>query len=448
MRQITYAFWSFTALLVGLWALAEPLRGNGFFALRGSMIQLSGVLAIGYMSVAMILAMRPHLPEQWLGGLDKMYRLHKWLGIAGFVLAVTHWLWAKAPKWALSLGLLERGTRSPRAPVDNVMEQFLRSLRGTAESLGEWALYGSVVLIIIALVRWIPYRFFYKVHRLLAAFFLVLAFHAIVLSRFSYWTTPLGLLMGALLVYGAYAAVLALLGRIGAGRRVTGHITRLHYYPELHTLEAEIDIPHGWLGHRAGQFAFVSGDPSEGPHPFTIASAWDPADRRMKFLARELGDFTRTLRDRRHVGEEVVVEGPYGCFTFDDAQPVQIWVAGGIGVTPFIARLHEIALERRSRTGQSPQKEIHLFHATSDDSAEGEAKLRADAATAGVTLHRHDEWQGRLTGDHIRAMVPRWRDASIWFCGPTGLGDTLQRDLASHGFDTERRFHRELFEMR
>ena len=54
---------------------------------------------------------------------------------------------------------------------------------------------------------------------------------------------------------------------------------------------------------------------------------------------------------------------------------------------------------------------------------------------------------GRLDGEHIRAKVPDWADASIWFCGPPAFGQALRSDFEAHGLPTER-FHQELFEMR
>lgn len=103
------------------------------------MVQLSGILAIGCMSLAMILALRPRWPERWLGGLDKMYRLHKWLGIGGLVLAIAHWLWAQGPKWAVQLGWLERPCRGPRPVPESWLEQVFAGWRQVAEGVGEWA---------------------------------------------------------------------------------------------------------------------------------------------------------------------------------------------------------------------------------------------------------------------------------------------------------------------
>ncbi|MBK5144090.1 hypothetical protein I2494_10230 [Budviciaceae bacterium BWR-B9] len=52
-----------------------------FFFWRRQIILLTGILSFGYMSAAMLLAVRPTWLEKWLNGLDKMYRLHKYLGI-------------------------------------------------------------------------------------------------------------------------------------------------------------------------------------------------------------------------------------------------------------------------------------------------------------------------------------------------------------------------------
>jgi predicted ferric reductase len=448
---IKIAFWGGFALLAGLWLIADPLalRPAGFFPLRGSMVQLSGVLAMGCMSLAMILALRPHWPERWLGGLDKMYRLHKWLGIGGLVLGIVHWLWAQAPKWAVGFGWLERPSRGPRPPIDNALQQVLSTQRGIAESIGEWAFYAVVLLIALALIQRVPYRFFYKTHRLLAVVYLVLVFHTVVLLQFSSWTTPLGLLMAAMLAGGTVAAIIVLLRRVGAGRKVDGTITRLHYFPELRVLEGEIDLPKGWPGHEAGQFAFLTTRETEGAHPFTIASAWNSIEHRLTFVTKELGDYTRRLPEMLHIGRPVKVEGPYGCFTFDDDRPRQVWIGAGIGITPFIARMKELAMRRQAVPTKARSQAIDLFHTTADYSEEAIAKLRADAEAANVNLHvLYDARDGLLTGGRIRAAVPDWQEASIWFCGPSGFGSAIRQDFAGQGMNVAKRFHQELFAMR
>ncbi|MGD9597735.1 MAG: ferric reductase-like transmembrane domain-containing protein [Steroidobacteraceae bacterium] len=450
MQNIKRAFWGLFLLLSVLWLVLEPavFQPRGFFPLRGKLVQYSGILAMGAMSVAMILALRPRWPERRLGGLDKMYRLHKWLGIAALVVGVVHWLWSKGPKWAVGAGWLERPARGARHVPDNPLAQFFTSVRGTAEGLGEWAFYAVVLLLALALVKRFPYRLFFKTHRLLAVTYLVLAFHAVALIEFRYWRSPLGVAMALLLAAGSYAAVIVLLRRVGAGRQVRGRIASLQYYPGVRTLATEIDLSQGWPGHRPGQFAFATSDAAEGAHPYTIASGWNEQDRRILFVTKELGDHTGALRQKLRVGQEVKIEGPYGCFDFDNGRPRQIWIGGGIGITPFIAGMKHLAQQRRAHPDR-PAPAIDLFHTTADFDQAAIDRLQADAADARIRLHvLLDARDGLLTGERVRAAVPEWREASIWFCGPVAFGTALRKDFAAHGLPVAKRFHQELFAMR
>jgi predicted ferric reductase len=274
-------------------------------------------------------------------------------------------------------------------------------------------------------------------------------FHCAVLLNFDDWVSPLGVVMAVLLAASTYSAVIVLMRRVGVRRQASGRIVSLHYYPGVHVLETEIELPHGWPGHKPGQFAFATSDSTEGAHPYTIASGWDDKTRRITFITKELGDHTRQLRERLHLGQEVKVEGPYGCFDFDDGRFRQIWIGGGIGITPFIARMKHMALERQARTDAFRPPQIDLFHSTADVDETAIARLTADAATAGIRLHvLIDARDGRLSGERIRTAVPEWRDASIWFCGPAGFGAALRRDFSAQGLPVEDRFHQELFAMR
>ncbi len=452
MRNIKLSFGALLAVPIVLWAIAETelLATSSFLQIRSMAVQLTGVVAISCMSVAMMLALRPRWPEHWLGGLDKMYRLHKWLGIAALVASVTHWAWTQAPKWASGLGLIERGSRPSGGPaITDPVEALLGGLRGPAESVGEWAFYAFALLVVLALVRYFPYRLFFKTHRLLAVAYLVLVFHTVVLTRYDYWTTPLGVFLALMLGGGTVASVMLLTRLAGIRRRVVGRIDRLHYYPGVRALEVDIAVAPGWPGHTAGQFAFVMSDPSEGPHPYTIASSWHATSKTITFIAKELGDHTEHLRDKLRIGQEVRVEGPYGCFTFDDDSAGQIWVGGGIGITPFIARMRELALRNSSAQSPPDGQTVDLFHTTSDVDEEALGKLAADATAANVRLHvMVDAQDGRLTGAHLRSGVDGWATKSIWFCGPPDFGAALRKDLADHGFPVGRRFHQELFAMR
>lgn len=448
LRNIKSTLWGLLAGLTALWLWANlPFPDTlSVMSARALAVQYSGVIGIGVMSVAMILAVRPVWAEPWLGGLDKSYRLHKWLGIAGLVAAVGHWVAVNAPKWAVTLGLMAAPERRARPPAGDIaevvsIESVLNGLRGSAEGLGEWAFYFAVLLIALALIKLFPYRLFAKTHLFIAVVYLVLVFHSVVLMDFTAWTQPLGFAMGLLLIAGTVSAVIVLTRQVGRARKVEGIVTMQHSIPEMNVLETTIRFEKGWPGHKPGQFAFVTFDKKEGAHPFTIASAWDARDPRIMVISKGLGDYTMKLPEQVSLCSAATVEGPYGAFTFDDAASHQIWIGAGIGITPFIARLKHLAMNPDGKT-------VDLIHCVPEISDEAKALLEADVAEAGVNLHlMRDRDDGLLTGARLREMLPDWSKASIWFCGPVAFGEALRRDLVAHGLRPAN-FHQELFSMR
>lgn len=294
----------------------------------------------------------------------------------------------------------------------------------------------------LALIRQFPYRWFAKTHNWLAVLYLPLAFHTVVLLRFGYWRAPVGVVVVVLLAAGIVSVVRVLGGHVGRQCKVEGRIASLTWYPELRVLQTAIDLRPGWPGHASGQFAFVTSDRSEGAHPYTIASAWNPRVPRVVFLTKELGDHTSRLKDRLREGMPVTVEGPYGCFTFADQRAHQIWIGAGIGITPFVARMKELAQHRDRR------HRIDLFHSTADFSQKAIDQLVADAKAAEVQLHLLvDAKHGRLNGERVRTAIPDWASASVWFCGPPAFGEAVRDDLVAHGLDSAD-FHQELFQLR
>ena len=462
MRAIKLTLVLSLLLVALLWALADSrLWGaSSPYTVRAALIQLSGLLALACMSLALVLAARPRWPERPLGGLDKMYRLHKWLGIGALFFSLLHWLFKNGFRPAIQWGWFEPGARPPRQPPVDVVDTFLHRWRHDAEALGEWAFYGVVVLVVLALLRFFPYRLFYKTHRIIAALFLVLVAHAVVLLDYGYWTQPVGWLAAALMAAGSVAAVLLLLRASNAGRQVWAKVVGLTHFPGVESLEIDLETSPGWPGHRPGQFVFAMSNASEGPHPYTIASAWKPHAARITIIAKALGDHTRRLPQTLKPGQAVRIEGPYGDFTFDDGMPRQIWVAGGIGITPFLARMDALADAKANADASAngngngnfhpaTPPAIDLIHVTTEVDDAALARLRARAEAAGVRLHLLIRARdGRLNGERMRALVPAWREASLWFCGPSALGEALRKDLAAHGFPVARHFHFELYRMR
>jgi predicted ferric reductase len=442
MHRVKIAWAGVLASLAALWlATAMPLPpAPDVFALRDLAITASGVIAIGVMGVCLVLATRPMWLEPWIGGLDKMYRLHKWLGVTALVVAVAHWLFTQSAGWAVGLGWLVRPARVRPAAPDSPVLLLLGRLREAAEGVGEWAFYAAVLLIALALFKRFPYRLFFKTHRLIALAWVALVFHTVVLFPPGYWPSALGPVLALLLAGGSVAAAVVLLRRVGTSRRVVGVVNAVTHHGAAGVLEVAIRFTGRWPGHRAGQFAFATFDAAEGAHPFTISSAW-MGDGRALLLIRNLGDYTARLPASLEAGDAVTLEGPYGAFDFAGAETRQIWVAGGIGITPFIARMGELA-------AAPDGKPVALFYSTGALEAQAGSRLAVLARNAGVTLHVLQDSMGeRLDAARVRRMVPDWRAAGLWFCGPAGFGSDLRRQFRVAGMAAAN-FHQELFELR
>lgn len=443
MKYIKLTYAGLFVGLTALWLLANDFStGNysRFWPLRSDMVHFSGVLGMGAMCLAVLLAARPVRLEPFFDGLDKTYRLHKWLGIAALVLGIFHWGWAQIPKWLVGFDWLERPARRGADQVRSGLSGWVHDQRGLAETIGEWAFYAAVLLIALALIKRFPYRWFFKTHRLLALVFLFLVVHSALLVPTYYWTTPLGPVMAVLLLGGALAACMSLTRQVGRKHKVVGHIEELTYHKDNRVLRVGIGLDGAWPGHEAGQFAFVTFDRKEGPHPFSLSSAWR-SDGKLAFSIKGLGDYTRTLPQTLNVGDPVTVEGPYGCFDFKGRKPGQIWVAGGIGIAPFIGRLQALA-----ETGGG--RDVDLFYSTSAPDQVFIGKIRQLAERARVRLHvLVTSEDGRLTPERLRQLAPQWKRSDIWFCGPAAFGSDLRDDLVARGLSPQD-YHQELFDMR
>lgn len=421
------------------WWLSPTLAGaNLAWVVRQQGLYLSGLLSVAFMSLSMVLATRPAWLERPLGGLDRIYRLHKWAGILAVGLAAVHWLVEMSDD--VLKALVGREGRVPKQHFSGLLD----AMRSLAEDMGEWAVYALLAMLVLTLWKRFPYRPWRHLHRAMPALYLMVALHAVLLAPSTYWQQPVGALMGLLLAGGVVGVVLSLGGWIGRGRQMAGEIVAVHSR-EGGTTEVRCRVQGEWPGHRAGQFAFVSFDRAEGQHPFTIASA-DRGDHTLCFQIKGLGDYTSVLGRQLRVGQAVQIEGPYGRFDLAhrDLSARQIWVAGGIGVTPFLAWLESLQAQPHS----APEVELH--YCTRDrDSDPFVPRLQAlCAALPAVRLQVHGALQGQvLQPATLQASLRGSQRAELWFCGPQGLAQALRTGLAQ-AWPGRLRMHQEAFEMR
>jgi predicted ferric reductase len=178
--------------------------------IRQEALYLSGLLSIALMSLAMLLSTRPAWLETPLGGMDRVYRTHKWAGILAVSFAIVHWLVEEVVGDILK-AMVGREGRIPKEQFTG----FLEVMRDLAKDMGEWAFYLVLAMLFITLWKRIPYKPWRVVHQAMPVLYLMLALHAAMLAPVDYWTQPVGMLMGLLGAAGIYGALYSLVGRIG-----------------------------------------------------------------------------------------------------------------------------------------------------------------------------------------------------------------------------------------
>jgi predicted ferric reductase len=202
---------------------------------------------------------------------------------------------------------------------------------------------------------------------------------------------------------------------------------------DTHTLALE---PVGHRGFRfdPGQFAWIklAGSPwTLEEHPFSFASSAERTDR-IEFGIKELGDFTAAIRDVPP-GTLAYVDGPHGAFTIDRYPAAgYVFVAGGVGITPFLSILQTMA-------DRGDPRPITLIYADKvwDDVAYRDTldalRDRLDLDIVYVLEEPPAGWTGEagfVTAELLERRLPKDRfTRDYMICGPPAMNDIVHAAL-------------------
>ncbi|MBL9210857.1 MAG: ferric reductase-like transmembrane domain-containing protein [Opitutaceae bacterium] len=215
------------------------------------------------------------------------------------------------------------------------------------------------------------------------------------------------------------------------------------------TLEPE---GHPVLRFRPGQFAWVTLGTSPfraREHPFSFSgSAAD--SRRLQFTIKELGDFTRTIKEVTP-GTIAYVDGPHGVFSTDHfpSSPGFVFVAGGVGIAPVMSMLRTLA----DRGDRRPLLLIHGCRSWDDCLFREEVQELQSRLTLSVFQVLQEPppgWSGGvgvLSEEVIGPRLAPLTASQVFFlCGPKPMADAVQQTLRRRGVPLGR-IQTELFDM-
>lgn len=423
VRQSKSLVW-LLALLPGLMALLF-LRAPDFASV-GSVLnalgRLTGIWGMALLLLAAALCCRVPGFDRPFGGLTKLWQLHHQLGAIAFLLLLAHPLLLAFSAAQISLGAAVTTLFSSQASIIWGWIALLALMVFMAPSFG---FFGEP-----------DYQRWKGLHRLSAVSVVLALVHTFMLNR----TLPDTL---AVLVWGLWA--LLALGAISYrwlfsrwGGRLRYRVARVER-PANNVVELSLTPLERSLRYRAGQFVYLTPhdpalDAGRGEeHPYTLSSA--PDEPWVRIAIKDLGDASRALQNLTP-DSEVTLEGPYG--DFFPGSPVEpepeLWIAGGIGITPFLGRLRHCA-----STGEP--LEAQLIYCVQDETrALFEQELQAlMAALPQSQLNLHLFYrEGPLDRAFIERVCPDAARRRSYICGPMPLIVSAQRHLSTIGVPSDR----------
>ena len=419
------------AIPIALWAGSAPLdsRFDGDFRALTSLAVVCALAGTSAFALNLVLGARLRPVERLFGGLERMYLVHRVNGQTAFTLLLAH----------VVLILASRATISGSTALD-----LLRPGAGWTVFAGVLAFSAMLVAIVVTLFVRVGHELFVYVQRSFGVVFLGAAYHVFTTNGALGDSAVLNVYMASLATLGIAAFVYrSVLGSFLVRRRNyrVASVNRLDEFVTEVVMEPR-DRP---LEHKPGQFLFVNfREPFSEQfrpflrnqfHPFSITSA--PGERVLRITVKAVGDYTRALRTLE-ADAEAVVEGPYGSFSSDVPNDRQIWIAGGIGVTPFLSMA-------RSLNGHAPDIDFY-YCVEHPPEAHFLDELRAIASEREgfrLTVVPRDT-DGFLTAERLARKHDDLGSADVLVCGPPAMIDSLRSQLADRGVARER-FHAEEF---
>lgn len=190
------------------------------------------------------------------------------------------------------------------------------------------------------------------------------------------------------------------------------------YYFELPTKNYE------WL---AGQYTSImfqsSEDTHDNKHWFTIASA--PETRQIQITTRSnTASFFKNKLESLQGGSSVYIANAEGDFVWQESQLPKLFIAGGIGITPF----HSIL---ESRCLNKLDSQVHLVYVNRDDEYVFKDNLETyQDAMPGLKI---SYLKGQITKDLITNVEPNLYNSLVYLSGPEPMVESVGSELLSTG---------------
>ncbi len=383
--------------------------------------EMCGTEAVLLLTCCLVLATLLTPIERAFGGIDRVAVWHKRVAVAAVLLLLPHlaFVASSSDPYATTVG----------------------------SALGSLALLGLVVLAVWALapklraarvpgpirqLARVSYEKWLTAHRLTGLFVIAAVAHGAIVDPVFHRSTTL---RAVFLVVGGIG-IAAYLYREFLAR----YVIPIHDYvvadvqrPNTLTVDVSLEPAGAPLVFKPGQFVVLAfgGVGAWQRHPFSVSSA--PSQRRLEVSIKASGDYTRAVHEWLEAGIPARVAGPFGGFDFSRGGQDQIWIAGGIGVTPFLSWIRSL--------DDAFDRSVDFFYSVAHKADALSLDEFDTAAAAHPTFRVHfveTDQDGFLTA--ATAMTGRAAGAGVWvyMCGPTAMTTALAEGFRSLGIPASR----------
>ena len=411
-------------LTILVWLIFPPVNDGRENFVRQYAGEVIGSVNIVLMAWSLFISTRPKWMEQFFGGLDKMYIAHRRTSVTALLLIFVHVLTVpiSLTGWVLGnyravfaftgISAIALVSLSPRIPL-------LSTLTGGT------------------------YEGWKKLKRFIGIFFIAGFIHSLTIKN------PLDAFIAinwvqVFFIIGAVSYLYTELFGWFFGKYVPYTVEAIDH-PTNFTTEVVMRAKGTPIKkHRAGQFLFVrfpNDDVLNESHPFTISSA--PHEDVLRVTIKTNGDFTRALFTKLKPGADAIVEGAYGMFDYKSGGEKQVWIAGGIGVTPFLAFIRDMQEKLEHKVDfyyAMRHRDEVLFHNEIQEAGIKHPNLKVHV--------RYSASGGSLTVEEIvRNASGALSEYHVYMCGPYPMMQAFEKKFLESGVPAKN-IHFEEFNLR
>lgn len=374
-----------------------PLASFDFLSLG----QITALIGYVLLCINFVLSARLRFVERLFLGLNKMYVVHHLVGGVAFVLLLIH-------------------------PVLMLMVYFPIPI-DLAVACGLAAFVIMCTVLVITFFVKMEYDQWKKIHKYMGLCLFFASLHMALIGSTVSQSLPLKIYM----YMWTFLAMASFCYRVLLGRYLVPR--RVFEVKKVNILNSEVvDVILNPINGRRmdfvpGQFVFVEG------HPFSLTGK--TGETEISFGVKAVGDFTKVLQ-KWPIGMKIKTEGPFGWFgrvNFPDFR--QVWIAGGIGVTPFVSMAKN--LDDKSRV------DFYYAVTTKNEAVYDDVfgKIAAKNPNFHYWLHLSEQ-KGRL--DIGRLGIDN--KTEVFICGPMGMMKSYRIKLGEMGVRPSR-IHTEEFSL-